>query len=546
MEINTLITEWFYRLPKGYASHPYSESELIVLKSVLEENKIVPDNILNKLRGVYTEAKLFNHTDKKYIINRSYIKSWEKMFSSGEIEAMLTTPFDFTTELDSSAKYILINKQTENLKIITYDQAKQYGEEKITSFLTHPSLANTYIVAYGEINLLTELKTGTKTDTDEKEGLVVAMFYAKIDESITADNYSDTINKLLETIPTISEKSLDSATKGKLVRFLTGIQNSVSKESIIALNDPLAAARSILDTYAGWDVIRSGYFNTIRSTASKISKLPADKWCPGDVYIQKPGSDGTVDEAISQANQGSDDALGHLNKLFIEDWGATGGNDEVHKEFAVLVAVSLKQAEARAGKAKSFLPSLSRKDFTYNLSKDEQSYSIDQYKEGIRKFRKHIKELSRFSDITIILKQDDGDRLTDPKKIKEKYASLKQIVFLLGEKGPELDNIVLRAASFGMSLTGSNPTFFKLVGNKSGVSSKPQKFEAGMYPFLSSDGLDSDESDITIVDLDTNNNIQFRFHVMLGEEIYKVVLQASSNGGDQAALEVIEAKPISH
>lgn len=546
MKIDKLITEWFYRLPKGYATYPYNESDLMTLKQVLEENKIISNNIINRLRNIYTEAKLFNHTDRKYVINRTYVASWEKMFPADKVEAMLTTPFDFTTELDPKAQYILINKQTENLKSITYDEAKQLGQEKITSFLTHPSLTGTYIVAYGEINLLTELKTGTKTDTDEKEGLVVAMFYSKINEPVTAENYSNVVNTLLENIPNISDKSLDSATKSKLIRFLTSIQNTVSKESILVLNDPLAAARSILNTYPEWDAIRTGYFNSIRSLASSISKLPADKWCPGDIYIQKPGSDSAINEAMADAGKGADDALGHLNKLFIEEWGATGGTDEVTKGYGSLVAVSLKQAEARAGKAKSFLPSLNRKDFQYNLSKDEQAYTLDQYKEGIRKFRKHIKELTRFSDITVILKQDDGDKLTDPKRIKEKYASLKQIVFLLGEKGPEIDNIILQAASFGMSLTGSNPTFFKLVGNKSGTPSTPQKFEAGMYPFLSTDGLDSDESDITIIDLDTNNNIQFRFHVMLGEEIYKIVLQASSNGGDQAALEVIEAKPISH
>lgn len=37
---NSLISEWFYRLPNGYATIPYTESELNVLEQVLKENGI--------------------------------------------------------------------------------------------------------------------------------------------------------------------------------------------------------------------------------------------------------------------------------------------------------------------------------------------------------------------------------------------------------------------------------------------------------------------------------------------------------------------------
>ncbi len=39
MNINDdVIREWFYRLPKGYAEAPYSESELFVLADVIAEH----------------------------------------------------------------------------------------------------------------------------------------------------------------------------------------------------------------------------------------------------------------------------------------------------------------------------------------------------------------------------------------------------------------------------------------------------------------------------------------------------------------------------
>ena len=38
MDKNSIIREWFYRLPKGYANSPYSKEEMNVLHEILEEN----------------------------------------------------------------------------------------------------------------------------------------------------------------------------------------------------------------------------------------------------------------------------------------------------------------------------------------------------------------------------------------------------------------------------------------------------------------------------------------------------------------------------
>jgi len=51
MNINDdVIREWFYRLPKGYAEAPYSESELSVLADVIAEHdatikKVIPEAV---------------------------------------------------------------------------------------------------------------------------------------------------------------------------------------------------------------------------------------------------------------------------------------------------------------------------------------------------------------------------------------------------------------------------------------------------------------------------------------------------------------------
>lgn len=40
MDINNIVSEWFYRLPNGYAAHPYSKSELNTLKEILVEYNV--------------------------------------------------------------------------------------------------------------------------------------------------------------------------------------------------------------------------------------------------------------------------------------------------------------------------------------------------------------------------------------------------------------------------------------------------------------------------------------------------------------------------
>jgi len=48
--IEDILNEWFYRLPTGYAMTPYSDSDLQVLESVLNENKINAFPIIKSLK----------------------------------------------------------------------------------------------------------------------------------------------------------------------------------------------------------------------------------------------------------------------------------------------------------------------------------------------------------------------------------------------------------------------------------------------------------------------------------------------------------------
>ena len=49
--ITDILTEWFYRLPNGYAIEPYVETELQILSNILVENNIDPKDIMQRLRA---------------------------------------------------------------------------------------------------------------------------------------------------------------------------------------------------------------------------------------------------------------------------------------------------------------------------------------------------------------------------------------------------------------------------------------------------------------------------------------------------------------
>ena len=55
--ITDILTEWFYRLPNGYAIQPYNKIELQVLSKILAENNIDPTPIIETLDQGFLDAK---------------------------------------------------------------------------------------------------------------------------------------------------------------------------------------------------------------------------------------------------------------------------------------------------------------------------------------------------------------------------------------------------------------------------------------------------------------------------------------------------------
>ena len=55
--ITDILREWFYRLPNGYATEPYDNTELQVLSKILKEEGIDSTRIIQHMRGDIVEAE---------------------------------------------------------------------------------------------------------------------------------------------------------------------------------------------------------------------------------------------------------------------------------------------------------------------------------------------------------------------------------------------------------------------------------------------------------------------------------------------------------
>ena len=72
--VTDILTEWFYRLPNGYAIQPYNKMELQVLSKVLVENNIDPKPIietLDQLDQAFLDAKPVKEAPEDYIPDTS-------------------------------------------------------------------------------------------------------------------------------------------------------------------------------------------------------------------------------------------------------------------------------------------------------------------------------------------------------------------------------------------------------------------------------------------------------------------------------------------
>jgi hypothetical protein len=361
----------------------------------------------------------------------------------------------------------------------------------------------------------------TASDTDVKEALVSLFYITNIDSPFNKENYESRVNDLIE----IASKGIPGETSSasqKVVSYLEATAGDDKAANINFINQPLSSALAIKGAYPGQKLIRTGLFDSIRSKAQSLTGLPADKWCPGDLYVQ-----------LGEVSLTEDDNIELINDLFNDEWG--GGSKP-------LTAVSLKQADAQGGKAKALLNKYTQAKEDYNLTKDEIGFDNQQYIDGIEELRGKIQKLVG-GNPNIEYNIEGGELKDETRFLRGKYAALKSIEFLFRQfNNDEVDDAIVALVGFALSLTGVNPTFFKVTGQKSGAPGKVDKFPRGQNVILYN--VDGDYDPIQINDTSAFGGLKLDFKIEKGGQPYSVSINARNNGNTQGTLEVQKIKKI--
>jgi hypothetical protein len=369
----------------------------------------------------------------------------------------------------------------------------------------------------------------TATSTNVKDGLVLSLYYSSIKEPITLENFTASVKAVITS--TKSNEDIDAELKTELLSYLKGLDKN--KENVKILNQPLSQALTIKKAYPNSRVIRSGLFNLYRTEAQNQLKIPADKWCPGDVYVllNQAKAKSILQLAKQQDNPGS--FIEVLNGAFNEEWGS--------KE-SPMTAVSLKFEKAQGGKAKAYFEKYKKAKDEYNLTKDEINYKENKYIEAIQGLRKTIQSKVRgLKDIKYVLPA--GDKLEKSiDKLRGKFAALKALNFFFSQLDKsEYDDGLVALVAFAMSLSDTSPAFFKVVASTSGSATKPEAYPRGgsLALFIENEKV----LPIQITDEPSFGGLKIDMTVSKGGDPYRINLVARNNGGVQGTIEIASIKP---
>lgn len=364
-----------------------------------------------------------------------------------------------------------------------------------------------------------------KTSTDFKESFVNYYFKNKGYGRIDKENY---IEKIAEILKNLKSNGIEGTSKKVLddnIKTLASSEETFSPGIVKSLNNAMSIGEYLANSkYSKWNIERDKIFDKVKSAGAKVSGLYSDKWNPSDIFLVKPGTESSINtetaKALAEPNE--ELALGYINGIFVNTWGDTSNQ---------ILGISLKEQNAQAGKAKSFLKSMKRREGTeldsYNLTKKEDSLKIAQYYKEIGNFRNKIaSQVKKHSDYFTYTVDKDAFQKNNKAKVydytRAKYAALKMMYYLLENTTAE-KNIFISIASFGLSL-GKNPTFFKLIGASKGAIHEPEAF-----PAQSGVEIIDDNKLINIIDKNTAKGLNIDYKVKFKDEVYQVVLMIRTN-----------------
>jgi len=529
MEVfDKFFTKFAYKFDKGYPDMNNAQdvllletllSEVIGEKFSLEEvntaegNKFIEDII------VKNSEKLGFELDRLDDQNRLYFKG---IPSKGQRE-MRVDLIKLLSNLFPDNDFINITKETPAFTVVIDGKKHKFTVKGAGS-------------EYG-------------TSTIQKEGLVIFFYNSPINELFTPES-------LIENVKVLSGKYYDGIgtkpdqVKLLLSKYIENIESAANNKTALAiLNDPLSSAIAIKKTYGNEFplITGNGTFNEVKNTGAELSGLDADKWNPGDVFLQL--ADVKYSKAQALSDPDTITPITEYNKNFVIEWGKKDNIDDVSTSF---VSISLKNERAAAGKGKGYLKGfdpaseygkIKRGVTSYNMTDDEKEYSDENLKSEIAILKQEIKSEieSKGKDI----KYNPGPTPTKRSQLLAKYASLKILKFILIEVaqggGLGIEKSLGAIASYAASLTGVNCSFFKVVGNPTGEAT------VKTFPAESSAELTKGK-EIEIIDRGTAGSIQIKLSLTSLDSItnsteeFDFVMNIRSNGTGQNTIELNIAK----
>jgi hypothetical protein len=478
--LDLFFKKYSYKFDKGYPDMN-NDQDVLLLETILKEvgfpmdlNEIteedspnLPEDILKLKQDIQSIPGLENITTVKKSGGKEY-----SFYAKG------------TGDRDRKERTDIAKKIVQNLP-------KEYSVSE-NNFNKTEDAGPFFIVNTGNNNYKILLKGLGKspfdTDTDQKEGLVILMY-----NILNAGEDLKPFNKeTLESNVNILEKaignsSMTSGMDAKSINSINLLIKAISNSDIENfpnnkfknLNNPYSIALKIKSTYPEKKIIRDGIFNEVRAKGQQLCKIPADKWNPGDIYIQLSNVEGIPNDLVD------------LNNLFVNEWG--GKNHS-------LVSVSLKESSSQPGRAKSYFSNFTNidgklRDQEYNLSKEEIGWDVNTLTQKTKEQQQKL--LNTLKGKKIKLTGDGWNNLPENETtLRGKYGSYKLLNFLFDNsdiKDPRKN--ILALVSYGLSLSGVNPTFFKLKGTDDGSeASDPVIFPAGSTTGLAEDPEINDNS----------------------------------------------------
>jgi len=406
---------------------------------------------------------------------------------------------------------------------------------------------------------------GTETP-DMKEGLVCYFILVGTDGIEKVENKLK--NKLNITLDLPIQIINDTYFGKKSARLVTKGITHLNKNQIIDKKEigfylnAISAAKTCL-TFNMNVVDRGNLFESIRSVASKITMIEPDKWCPGDIYLYDEAS---IPDIVSILEQ----SLKTKNIISIIEDGKikeVGLNQLFEGESPLIYAISLKEEESLSGRATAFLnvkslqgKELAAKTFKFQpkeieILKAYKDRKIPNANDLIPKYeaeRNENKQIFIDAIASFGLNSTEGIRKKKSKKEMEPEQKLGNLVsksacyrFMqsyfnefdklkqTNDIMSKYDNPMLALTAFGVSLSGFNPTFKKVVGSADGSP-------ASVTIFKGRDSLSITAKECSLFDSPEKAGINFSFLTMMGDKNYKTTLDIRFAGGFSISIIVEE------